>query len=101
MLRSHRWRQKFAAKFDQLGRRLGSGPAVGVHGPFVALPFTAHTGEITSAGMGTHAQGDQLFVTGEHLQTLAGRPEHTIDIVDREVVVGELTCGRDGQQDER
>jgi hypothetical protein len=40
MPRSHRWRQVLAAKFDQLGRRLGGGPVVGPHGAFVALPHT-------------------------------------------------------------
>lgn len=61
MLRHHRWLQRFAAGFDQLGRRLGGGPAVGVHGAFVALPFASHS----------------------------GGPEHTVDTVDREASDGD------------
>jgi hypothetical protein len=42
MARSYRWGQRFMSKFDELGRRLGGGPAVGPHGAFVAL---AHRGD--------------------------------------------------------
>lgn len=56
MQRNHSWRQQFAAKFDQLGRRLGSGPVVGMHGMFTALPFTTSTSEISTM---RQSDGDQ------------------------------------------
>ena len=48
MQRNHRWRQQFAAKFDQLGQRLGSGRVVGMHAMFTAIPFTTWTSEIST-----------------------------------------------------
>ena len=48
MQRNHRWRQQFAERCDQLGNRLGSGPVVGMHATFTAIPFTTSTSEVSA-----------------------------------------------------
>lgn len=62
MRRNRGWRQQFAAKFDQLGRRLGGGPVVGMHGAFIALPFTTPTSKDRDAmadDFGRRREGEQ------------------------------------------
>jgi hypothetical protein len=70
MRRNQRWRQQFAAKFDQLGQRLGGGSVVGMHGAFVALPFTTPASQASTTGVRPYAPSDQLHVTSEHLEAL-------------------------------
>jgi hypothetical protein len=58
-----------SAKFDQVGRRLDGGSAVGIPGAFVALPFTA-----------------------------PGEPELAVHIVDQEAVASETPSDRDDER---
>lgn len=46
MPRNPRWRERFAAKVDELGRRLGGRSVVGMHGMFVGFPPTAEAVEV-------------------------------------------------------
>ena len=98
MRRNHRWRQQLATNIDQLGRRLGGGPVVGIHSAFVAFPLAMHTGEITPTSVNTNPRDDQVLVTDEHPQAVPGRPEHGIDIENRKTMADQDPGGDACQQ---